>query len=374
MKFLFSLNDQKKFIKLFDVKEINMSVADIYLETFNQGYFIDKQELSKMMNEVDGDEAKAIYQILMDHYQINIDDEENRQIGEKYFLSHIKHCQNDDFASNPYYLSVKPNEISEGKYRLCYLSYRPFQLFSLDEIKVDDKYFEEYSPVGFFDEPYTYLALLENDTIWMSITPNEINSMKDATETVTGRVLVLGLGLGYFPYQIIQKENVKQAVVVENNPAIIKLFKKALWPFFNHRQKMDIVLKDAFVYLKEEAGKNRFDHVFVDIYHNAEEALWIYIRCLSYEPLFNKCHFHYWLEPSILALARRCLLTLFYEQYNHINIKYNKAENDTDRLINCMYQLLKDKTYYTFDEIHKALTDEKIKDLLKQISQNIFKQ
>lgn len=374
MKFLFSLNDQKRFIKLFDIKEINMSIADIYLETFNHGYFLDEKELAQVTKENGGDEAKAIYQILMNHYQIDIDDKENIQIGEKYFVPFIKRCKIDDFTSNPYYLSVKPIEISEGKYHLCYLTYQPFQLFSLDEIKVDNQYFEEYSSVGFFDKPYTYLALLENDTIWMSITPNEINSMKKIVETVSGKVLVLGLGLGYFPYQIIQKANIDKIVVVENNPTIIKLFKNALYPFFNHQKKMVIILKDAFVYLKEESGRNHFNHVFVDIYHNAEEAMWIYIRCLSYEALFPKCYFHYWLEPSILALARRCLLTLFYEQYSHINVKYNKAENDTDRLINCMYQLLKDKTYYTFDEVHKALTDEKIKDLLKQISQNMFKQ
>ncbi len=369
MKFLFNKKDQSKFLKLFDVKEINMSVADINISTFDDGAFIQKEELEKIKQERNISQDQAIYELMMEYHHIDLDESENIEIGEKYFLNNIKECNIDKYIANPYNFNVKPSEFKLNKLSLLYLKYRPYQLFSLDEIKVDNNYYEEYSPIGYFDKEYDFLALLQDDVIWMSITPNEINSMQNIINLMSGEILVLGLGLGYFPYMCSIKEEVKKIVVVENNKEIIKIFNDKILPFFKYKNKIQIVEMDAYEYLKR-GKKNRFDYVFVDIYHNANEGLNLYVKCLPYEEQY-KAQFFYWLEPSILSLGRRCLLTLFYEQYNHLNIKYNKANNDIDLIINKMYYLLKNKTYYSFDKIHSSLSEKNIKNLLKEITLKI---
>ena len=62
----------------------------------------------------------------------------------------------------------------------------------------------------------------------MSITPNEIETMEEAVKAATGKVIVYGLGLGYYPYMISLKDEVKEIVIVENDIKIINLFKLKL--------------------------------------------------------------------------------------------------------------------------------------------------
>jgi hypothetical protein len=48
-------------------------------------------------------------------------------------------------------------------------------------------------------------ALLENDRIWMTITPNEIEIMIKPVDEAFGHVLTYGLGLGYYAYMVSKK-------------------------------------------------------------------------------------------------------------------------------------------------------------------------
>lgn len=58
-------------------------------------------------------------------------------------------------------------------------------------------------------------AVLENERIWMTITPNEIETMKEAVDKAFGNVLTFGLGLGYYAYMVSEKVNVESITVVE---------------------------------------------------------------------------------------------------------------------------------------------------------------
>ena len=63
--------------------------------------------------------------------------------------------------------------------------------------------------IGFFETEFKFPALLENDRIWMTITPNEIETMKEPVDGAFGNVLTFGLGLGYYAYMVSEKENVE---------------------------------------------------------------------------------------------------------------------------------------------------------------------
>ena len=59
----------------------------------------------------------------------------------------------------------------------------------------------------------------------MSIIPNEIETMKEAIETVKGNVLVYGLGLGYFPYMISLKNDVNKITIIEKEDILFEEYK-----------------------------------------------------------------------------------------------------------------------------------------------------
>ena len=64
-------------------------------------------------------------------------------------------------------------------------------------------------------------AILENDRIWMTVTPNEIETMKEPVDQAFGNVLTFGFGLGYYAYMISEKEEVTSITVVEINGDVI---------------------------------------------------------------------------------------------------------------------------------------------------------
>ena len=115
--------------------------------------------------------------------------------------------------------------------------YEPNQGFVYDEISCDDKYFEERTPFGFFAKRFPFLALDENNTTWMSVTPHEFNTMEKPIAEAHGQVITLGLGLGYYAFMVSNKDNVSKVSIVEMNPKIIDIFKKRDSSFFPSSRK-----------------------------------------------------------------------------------------------------------------------------------------
>ena len=71
----------------------------------------------------------------------------------------------------------------------------------------------------------------------MTITPNEIETMKEAVDKASGNVLTFGLGLGYYAYMVSEKENVESVTIVDSNEDVIDLFKKYVLPQFKHARE-----------------------------------------------------------------------------------------------------------------------------------------
>ena len=94
-------------------------------------------------------------------------------------------------------------------------------------------------------------AILENDRIWMTITPNEIETMKEAVDGAFGHVLTFGLGLGYYAYMVSEKDNVESITIVEINEDVIHLFNKYVLPQFKNARKIKIIKADAFEYAQK---------------------------------------------------------------------------------------------------------------------------
>lgn len=368
MKLELTKEDKNKLKELIEIKDNNIAIANMLNYFFDEiGYFY-FNDLISIKNELALKTINdAIFTLMMEALEIDLDEKETKKVVDDYIHKELKEDNLNFYLNNEYYKEVKPNPIKKSNYELTYLKFEPFQLFPKDEINLETN-FKEITPLGYFTSQFSYLALLQNDVVWMSITPNEINTMKPFIEEMKGVITVFGLGLGYIPFMLSLKSDVKKIIIIENNKDIINIFKDNILKYFSFEQKEKIEIKyiDAFVFLKENT--KHFDYMFFDLWHNPNDGISSYIKILKYEEKYKTTTFRYWLEPSLLALARRCLLTLFKENTLDYKIeKYIKAQNITDKIINRMYFLLKDKTFNKIEEIIDILSNENIKSLLKKL-------
>lgn len=349
MKINLSKKELEKTYRLLDTKEINMSVAELLFSTFEEKEFF-KGTKSPL----------EYYQKLLQFWNVSGESEEELEILEKWVKSSISPLNHGFFANNLYFKAVKPASFKKGNYQLHYIGFKAYQPFSLNDIQVDEKdCFLERSPLSYFTTDESYLALSYKSEVWMSITPNEINTMAPYINEAKDNILVLGLGLGYYPFMISEKEDVKNIIIVELDQNIIDIFNEKLLPLFPHKEKIRVIKGDAVQYLKN--NKNHYDYVFADLWHNPEDGLPIYLKIKEIEKQYKGTIFQYWLETSLLAMLRRCLLTVYEESLQGASDKdYQKASNDIDKIINALYFKTKNITINSYDDIYDLLRDESL--------------
>lgn len=337
-------NDKDKLKKLLLDKNMNIAAADILFESC----FISKDRRIS---------AKDIAK----EFKLNLSDKEDKYFYETRILPSIKEIDEKDYLNNYYRHHILPKPFKNKEYELTYLTFKPYQLLPYDDIDIKDN-FIEVSKIGYFNKPFKYLVVNKNDVTWMSTDPNEINTMKEAIESSHDNVLAFGLGLGYFPIMSAIKENVKKVVVIEKDPSIIEIFKKHILPNFQYKDKIEIVEDDAFNFLQKDLSQ--FDYLFIDIWHNPEDGLPLYMNFIRMLKTTN-LEVNYWLEKSILAMLRRCLLTVIEESLsNYDDSNYLKAENDYDRIINELYFKTKNVQFNSYLEILDFLQDKSLKNLI----------
>ena len=281
------------------------------------------------------------------------DDQEAIGFISPYIVNNLKKLDYEKYANNAYAKAIK----SVGKYKDCsleYLSYEPYQIFPSDDIGVDG--YKEINHIGYFDKKFSYLALLKNNEIWMSLNPNEIKTMEPYVEKAQGHVLVLGLGMGYVAYMMANKKEVKSVTVIEKDSNVINIFNNLLWPSFNNKEKIKIINDDALSYLKRK--QKDFNYIFADIWHSPDDGLPLFLKIKK----INR-HVDCWLEVSMYALLRRCMFTLLYEQMNNYGENnYLKAKIATDEVINKLYFKTKNLLINNEEDLSKILSDNYLLD------------
>ena len=151
-----------------------------------------------------------------------VDQAADKELFNQYFTKMIYQLDANEYYCNPSYKNIK---IPTIKISNSELKYKPFEGFVCNDIIIT-KEGRQIPQIGFFDTEFMFPALLENDRIWMTITPNEIETMKEPVDGAFGHVLTFGLGLGYYTYMVSEKENVESVTVVDMNEDVIRLFKK----------------------------------------------------------------------------------------------------------------------------------------------------
>ena len=345
---IISNNIKSKVKEVIDVNAINMNIADMLMAVFSYTDLINPEEIKQYIKE-GLSEKEAILEVLYDFYHLEHNDE-NDDVMDRYIANNLKKLEEKEYLDNPYVQNIKANA-KLGKYQLRNIEYEPYQLFAYDDIYLDG--YKEYSRIGYFASKFPYLALTEGNNVWMSLNPNEIETMKPYIKKGKGNVLVLGLGMGYVPYMMSLTEDVKSITIIEKDKEIIELFKKALLPQFVNKNKIKIIEDDAISYLNKN---NKYDYIFADLWHDPEDGLSLFVQLKR----INK-NIDCWLEVSLYQMLRRCMITLLEEQLEGMGEDaYKHARNYTDKVINRFYQKTKNLRLSNEDDLHKLLSDESL--------------
>lgn len=103
----------------------------------------------------------------------------------------------------------------------------------------------------------------EDRNFWMSLTPMEVFSLRPGIEKAEGRVLIVGLGMGWMTQKILEKPDVKHITQVEISPEVIQFFGQPLSTMFP--DKIDFIQGDIWKVLPQLDLQN-FDSIIFDIW------------------------------------------------------------------------------------------------------------
>ena len=171
-----------------------------------------------------------------------------------------------------------------------------------------------------------------------------------------GKVLTLGLGLGYFAFMASLKEEVKEVHIVEMDLELIKAFEKYLLPLFPHKEKIHIHKADAFHFIESIKDKD-YDFIFSDLWHDVSEGLPMYLKLKKHFDNFKVTKRMYWIEGSVVTYLRSLVIGVMKDEYNHI-------ENDYDEIQSTIQKALKDYVLHNSYELDALLSIKGLSNLV----------
>ncbi len=248
------------------------------------------------------------------------DDRWHRHLEKCYFLPGLRRLAPTPYLADEYVKTIRFPQKSLGKWAMCEHHYAPYEPFVWNPPVLTEA-LREIPQIGYFAEEFRFPAVLENGIEWMTVTPNEVETMRAPIGHARGKVLTLGLGLGYFAFHASQKSEVSSVAVVEKDPLVIKLFCDHILPQFPHKEKVRIVEADAFDYMETKMPREKYDFIFSDIWHDPSDGLPLYLRLKKYEPLSPASRFDYWIESSLLSLLRRMVWNRITDPHEPLQLR-----------------------------------------------------
>ena len=236
----------------------------------------------------------------------------HRTLERAYLYPGVRRLNADDYANDAYCKAVCFSDQQLGRWEMKTGFYAPYEPFVWNHPVLTPQ-FREIPQIGYFAEEFRFPAILEDGVEWMTVTPNEIETMRQPIQNSRGNVLTLGLGLGYFAFHAAQKDTVQSVTVVERDASVIELFRTHLLPQFPNRQKITVVCADAFEYLSPD-HIGAYDYVFADLWHDPSDGLPLYLRLRRLQKQLGCSNWDYWIEPSLLSSLRHMVYDRITDQ------------------------------------------------------------
>ena len=251
------------------------------------------------------------------------------------------------FNNNPFIQKIKIDNQRFGDYQLTYFEMTPYELCIFDTSKIIEKYQACIPKIGCFNKTFKYPAIYQESikSTWMSISPNEVFTMKKPIYNAKGKVLTLGCGMGYFAYMASLKKEVESITIIELEQDVIDLFESYILPQFENRDKIKIIKGDAIEYLKN-VKDGEYNYCFADIWIGVEDFE-PYFSIKEIGRNFKKTKMEYWIEESFCIYLSSYIFTEilkdFSKSYNvktdNYNILDDNKENTEMRISNYIKKL-----------------------------------
>jgi hypothetical protein len=346
-------------------EEVNEEAADFYNAYLKSGRDpLDKREIEDIIKYEKCSEEKAFYLAMLEEENLDPENEELKKLEAACRIQEMTKLDSYSFLHDLYGQTVKAKPCKKENWELSYLSYEPYQGFVFKDTEIISPYFSEKTSFGYFPVFFPYLAVMQNGKIWMSVTPHEINTMKEPLSHAHGHICVYGLGLGYFAFMAGMKKEVSSVDIIEKDPNVIALFNECLLPLFPCKDKIRIFQDDAYHYAEAKMNKDHVDYAFVDLWHQPDDGLYMYLKMKRFEKINHGTQFDYWIEDSLLILFRRALLLLISEERDGSSDEdYLKASAPLDNIVNKLHARLKETEIKTKDELLALLSADNLKKL-----------
>ena len=268
--------------------------TDTDLENEKKKYPDEQLESLREEGDYDGDfETFFVTKKFCD--MLNIWDYADEEYLKKLFKNAKCHRE-EYFYNDPYLKNIKVPTVNNGNVLLLNACYEKGEFFQYDMPKLSENIV--VPKLGFFNSRVYFPSVYEGEMPWVSVCPSEINSMQPDVDKATGRCLVLGLGLGYYPYVISLLDKVKSITIVEISEKIIILFEKYILPQFEHKEKIKIVHADAIEFMKT-VERDEYDYCYADIWEGQVDGAPLYSQIKQHEKRLPYTRFAYWIEDEI---------------------------------------------------------------------------
>ena len=220
-----------------------------------------------------------------------------------------------DFLDRPYPKTIRWDGVSTGSFRFDRLTLNAGELFNAHAIVMDpQRELNESMMLRALDEPLDAPFLWQGSEAWMMDVPSEAYTMDPLAEKATGRVLAIGLGIGYYQFMALRNPTVTDVTVLEKAPEVIELFESVLHPQFPRAKDLKVIEGDAFEVFTPE-GLAPYDTVFVDIWRSADDGYPLIERLLGQvNPPLHKLDL--WIEDSCFEFMPS-LIFLYFEALMH---------------------------------------------------------
>ena len=218
----------------------------------------------------------------------------------------------DEYHKDPFIKNIKLENITYGDKILFQCSLSPYTMFEYDNASFHNGLYIPKFAIS-TQKLICPTIKLTNGDYWETVTPRVVKLCKPHIKKANGNVLVLGNGLGYFPYMISSKKNVKTITIVEKDEEVLELFKQYILPQFKNKEKISVICADPIEYL-ENVSDGQYDYCFADLWQ-WEESDSIYITVKSLCKRFKKMMVEYWLEDDFVQTIASCISEIIEVQY-----------------------------------------------------------
>ena len=235
-----------------------------------------------------------------------------------------------EIQDNPYVKDIDFKDRRSGDFEFRYHSFMPYELDIYDIPKKIIEYDVDIPRISCFTEKVEYPVIFQNSikSTWMSVSPNEINTMKQPIRNAKGKVLTLGCGMGYFAYMASLKADVESITIVEREQSVIDLFTSFILPQFKTKDKITVIKDDAIEYMMNlEDGL--YDYCFVDIWIGVMDFE-PYIKTKEVCKRFRKMKMEYWIEDAFgLLLSSHIYIEMLKAFSKNMNVPLgNRNDNE----------------------------------------------